>query len=195
MHLAIDFLTCTVFSIVTSRGYDDDATVHESAYGNAQRIKLVRVNCRHADAEIHYATLYVAALVINQLKAARTFDTVPVPLEFKTRRLRILARGAMPMYSPRRNDTVAGGCGSYVSSVTVWIVGSAFTSEILIDNDSGQTGFGVGERGMCAVNTGVNNRDSDSTSVQSTISAHRANVICAGGVCHVTTEGHDLTIE
>src|ERR1051326_603776 len=45
-------------------------------------------------------TLYVEAFDINQLKAARTFETEPTPTEFRTRRLTILARGAMPMNSP-----------------------------------------------------------------------------------------------
>ncbi len=55
MNVTVKLLAFTILSIVTSSRYDHDATIDESTYSQAERIKLVRINSRHAEAEIHYA--------------------------------------------------------------------------------------------------------------------------------------------
>jgi hypothetical protein len=78
----------------------------------------------------------VAAFDISQLKAASTFDTDPVPFEFKNSQVEYFGSRSNADVFTFGNDSVAGGCCCYVSSVTVRIIRAAFASEIEINNDS-----------------------------------------------------------
>ena len=45
-----------------------------------------------------------------------------------------------------------------------------------------ETGLRVRERGVCAVDTGVENRDTDAVAVEFAVGAHRAHVVGSGRV-------------
>src|SRR6185503_3353295 len=137
MNLTIDLLTRTVLSVVTSRGYNDDPAVYESADRNAHRIVFVRVDCRHADAEIHYTDVVRRSIRHQPVKGAEDVRHGAGAVGLQNAQVENLGPRSDADVFGFRNDAVAGGCGCYVSSVTVWIVGSAFTGEILVNNDSG----------------------------------------------------------
>ena len=137
MNLAIHLLTSTVFSVVTGRGYNNDSAVHESTDRNAHRIVLVRVDRRHADAEIYYADVVRRSIGHQPVKSAEDVRNRAGAVGVQNAQVENFGSRSDADVFAFRDDAVAGGCGCYVSSVTVWIVGSAFTGEILVNNNSG----------------------------------------------------------
>src|SRR6185369_1974724 len=137
MNLTINLLAGTVLSVVAGRGYNDDSLVHESADSNAHRIVFVRVNCRHADAEIYYADVVRRSIRHQPVERGENVRHRAGALGVQDAEVDDLCARSDADVFAFRNDSVTGGCGCDVSSVTVGIVGSAFAREILVNNNSG----------------------------------------------------------
>src|ERR1043165_3143447 len=57
MNLSVNLLARAVLAVVTGGSDDEDATIDELGCGDAKRIELVRVDRRHAEAQVPHANV------------------------------------------------------------------------------------------------------------------------------------------
>src|SRR5256885_10850000 len=57
MNLSIDLLSLSVLAIVSGRSHHDYSRINQTANRSANRVVLVRINCRRAQAHVDYANV------------------------------------------------------------------------------------------------------------------------------------------
>src|SRR5882724_2519216 len=96
MYHPVEFLPETVLAVITRGGHYDYACVNQATHCPARGIISIRVNRQSAETHVDHTDVVDRAIGHHPINSA---DVVPVPCEFKTRRLISLALDAMPSYA------------------------------------------------------------------------------------------------
>src|SRR5437763_17176202 len=136
MNLSVDLLSLTVLAIVTGGSHDDYARINQTANGSANRVVLVRIDCRRAQAHVNYANVVLVVVKHYPIQRREYSGDTAGTGRIKHAQIYDVGIWRHSEVSTFGNATVSGCDGSDVGAMTIRIIDAVLACKVAAENDA-----------------------------------------------------------
>src|SRR5437763_2132099 len=165
MNLSVDLSSLTVLAIVTGGSHDDYARINQTANRSSNRVVLVTINCRRAEAHVDYANVVLVMVNHSPIQSREYSGDTAGTGRIKDAQIYDVRIRRHSQVSTFGNATVSGCDSRDVRTMTIGFIHAVLASKVAAENDAASVLL-IEECHMTCVHTRVYHRDADSRAIK-----------------------------